>query len=306
MFEKRGLPSHVIDSIEQVYQYIISNEVKYAEVITQKYLSGGNKGAVYLLSVKTRPDQITKMCVKQIANDNYTAQPDFENCKAMYDKDFLFSFCKDNANSYYTMPFFPGESLETLIKNGHLDEETRLEIFKKIVLAVNVMHGIGVIHRDIKAANIIVNYDSAQYKVIDVKIIDFGRSIRIFDGDPHSLRPKTGYVEDLALANSNSIFTQIRRHFQKQTPREYLGMPIFLKSENQASVRPGDDIGFRSDYYSMGVLFKALVPEKAHLAQNLVKSMGVDRDAAYYQLLMDVGISIEELTPKKAFAASTK
>ncbi|XP_023330949.1 serine/threonine-protein kinase pim-2 isoform X2 [Eurytemora carolleeae] len=62
-----------------------------------------------------------------------------------------------------------GISLFDLIeKNGHLEEEVARWIFLQVTDAIRYLHGVGVLHNDIKDENIMVN------KSGEIKLVDFG------------------------------------------------------------------------------------------------------------------------------------
>ncbi|KAK2711449.1 hypothetical protein QYM36_012573 [Artemia franciscana] len=67
----------------------------------------------------------------------------------------------------------PSENLRQFIKSDKINSETQARfIFSKIVVAVISMHYLGIVHRDIKTANVII-YEKSNKKT-KVKLIDFG------------------------------------------------------------------------------------------------------------------------------------
>ncbi len=65
-----------------------------------------------------------------------------------------------------------GESLEALLKNGALTRLQLLDVMSQVLDALSCMHSAGVVHRDVKPSNIIVDLKDA--KVRGVKLIDLG------------------------------------------------------------------------------------------------------------------------------------
>ena len=60
--------------------------------------------------------------------------------------------------------------------NEHFDsltKKTKLNIFREVTEALDYCHSRGIMHRDIKIENILVNQDQ-QGQVIDIKLADFG------------------------------------------------------------------------------------------------------------------------------------
>ncbi|XP_021012210.1 sperm motility kinase X-like [Mus caroli] len=69
-----------------------------------------------------------------------------------------------------------GSLLKYIKKHGPLDEEEACTIFSELSLAVNYIHSQNIAHRDIKAENILLDWDG------HVKLTDFGISKRLASG----------------------------------------------------------------------------------------------------------------------------
>jgi eukaryotic-like serine/threonine-protein kinase len=82
---------------------------------------------------------------------------------------------------YFAMEFIDGLSLIEFVEGRHLSLRARLEMMAKICDAVNHAHQRGIIHRDIKPGNIIVD-ETGQPKVLD-----FGVA-RVTDSDVEATR----------------------------------------------------------------------------------------------------------------------
>ncbi|CAE6404422.1 unnamed protein product [Rhizoctonia solani] len=76
--------------------------------------------------------------------------------------------------------FAGAELFDTLAKHGRLPEETARSIFQQLVSAVAHSHKCKVIHRDLKPENILIDWSGP---IPDVKVIDFGLSNVMTDGD---------------------------------------------------------------------------------------------------------------------------
>ena len=69
------------------------------------------------------------------------------------------------------MEYIEGQDLfQFLEEKGNLPEKEVAKIFYKILLALDHIHSLGVIHRDLKLENIMIDEDE------NPKIIDFGLS----------------------------------------------------------------------------------------------------------------------------------
>ncbi len=72
---------------------------------------------------------------------------------------------------YLVMELAEGDTLDHLVKNGPLTEEVVIEVAKQLAGALTEVHRYGLVHCDIKPANIVMNADRK------VKLLDFGFAI---------------------------------------------------------------------------------------------------------------------------------
>lgn len=88
-------------------------------------------------------------------------------------------FYEDNSNIYIVMEYVNSGSLQSILTSGHLNKDKRPKesqvriIFKQIAEGLQFLEKIGVIHRDIKAENILLSFDSIKC-TFQAKISDFG------------------------------------------------------------------------------------------------------------------------------------
>ena len=252
------------------------------KVKRMKYLSRGDNGSV------SRVEFVSgiMICIKSILKTNSSALKDCKIAKIMYSDNFDVRCYQDSRYIYFTIPYFPGNNLEDVIRSGRkLSLCSRLYIFLKLIEAVNKMHVKGILHRDLKAPNIIIDTKEDD---IDVNIIDFGRSVCIFD---HESGKPLATTEDLSLRNTVSHshsffhpFWQMVRKMQTQTAPEY----TTLTSHLNGYAYEGESVGLRSDYYSLATLFQMLVPEHKKLATAVIYSDGPERNHAYFQFVSAV------------------
>lgn len=258
-------------------------ERDYKEKVKRmKYLSKGDNGSVSRVEFESGK----MLCIKSILKSNASALKDYKIASIMYSDQFDVRCYEDSQFIYFTMPFFTGKDLEQIINTGkRFSLCSRLYIYMKLIEAVNKMHAKGILHRDLKAPNIIIDNKEND---IDVNIIDFGRSVCIFD---HKTGRPLATPEDLSLRNtvthSHSFFHpfwQLVRKLQSQTAPEYTSLTSHLSGYDYE----GETVGLRSDYYSLATLFQQLVPEYRRLATPVIYSDGPDRNHAYFKFVAAV------------------
>ena len=123
---------------------------------------------------------------------------------------------------FYSMSFVDGSSLAERVKNkGPLDPREAARLIKEAANAVDYAHHAGIIHRDIKPHNLLIDRDGK------LQVADFGLA-----------KLKTG---DSELTSDGQV----------------LGTPAYMPPE-QAEGTP-DSVGITADVYSLGATFYFLI-----------------------------------------------
>ena len=125
---------------------------------------------------------------------------------------------------YYAMEYLDGLTLDQLIKEDGPQRETRtVHILRQVCASLAEAHDVGLIHRDIKGANVILCERGGMSDV--AKVVDFGlvKDLSAMGG------------ADAALSGISSI----------------TGTPLYLSPE---AIQNPQKVDARSDIYSVGVL----------------------------------------------------
>jgi hypothetical protein len=137
-------------------------------------------------------------------------------------------FCADSDPAYFVTPY-RGLDLSTSLKVKPLNLLDRLVVFRDVVAGVAAAHGVGVIHRDIKPNNVVIDDDSRAC------VIDFGICQMIND--------------DLVLTTTDEAFGNAA----------FAAPECFLGSDHP--------IGTKSDVYSLGLLLLWIATNGKHMSR---------------------------------------
>ena len=126
---------------------------------------------------------------------------------------------------HLVMEFLAGETLQQrLDRTGRMDVAEVVEIGRQISNGLAAAHAIGLIHRDVKPANVFLENSPGSPTSVSVKLLDFGLARA---------------VDDVSLTQSGMI----------------LGTPLYMSPE-QARSEPVDH---RADLFSLGCLMYAML-----------------------------------------------
>ncbi|MCA9242622.1 MAG: protein kinase [Phycisphaerales bacterium] len=146
----------------------------------------------------------------------------------------LFDAQLTNPPLYYTMEFVAGERLNDYIRVHEVSLARRIEIIRKVALAMSYAHAQGVVHRDLKPQNILIDNHGEPH------IVDFGIAMRL---DP---------AAEAARA--------------PDAPREGPVGTVGYIAPEQAAGKP---IDARADVYALGaLLFHCVTGEPARFARD--------------------------------------
>jgi len=186
----------------------------------------GGMGRVYRVLDKEIEEEVALKLIKhEIAADEkvierfrnelkFARKISHRNVCRMYD------ISEDKGTHYITMEYVPGEELKEMIKrSGKLDIAKSISICSQVCEGLAEAHKLGVVHRDLKPQNIIIDNEG------HARIMDFGIA--------RSLEAGTGLT----------------------TTELMIGTPAYMSPEQLEA----KEIDQRSDIYSLGVIFYEMV-----------------------------------------------
>ncbi len=155
---------------------LIGKTIKEKYVIRHSLGDGGH-GEVWLADDKTLQRQVA---VKRLRSPDSSPQID-----ARFKQEAIimatlnhpniipiFDMFEDDGRFYLVMEYCAAGSLKTfLYENGALPLEETVELGKSVARALQVMHGKGIIHRDVKPGNILLSQNG---EGLTIKLTDFG------------------------------------------------------------------------------------------------------------------------------------
>ncbi|KAK7271191.1 hypothetical protein RJT34_26882 [Clitoria ternatea] len=162
---------------------------------------------------------------------------------------FFYSFtCRENL--YLVMEYLNGGDLYSLLRNlGCLDEEVARVYIAEVVLALEYLHSMHVVHRDLKPDNLLIAHDG------HIKLTDFGLSKVGLINSTDDLSGPAVNGTPLIGEDEPRVFTSEDQR-ERRKKRSAVGTPDYLAPE----ILLGTGHGYTADWWSVGViLFEMIV-----------------------------------------------
>ncbi|KAG8379526.1 hypothetical protein BUALT_Bualt07G0098200 [Buddleja alternifolia] len=161
---------------------------------------------------------------------------------------FFYSFtCRENL--YLVMEYLNGGDLYSLLRNlSCLDEDVARVYIAEVVLALEYLHSLRVVHRDLKPDNLLIAHDG------HIKLTDFGLSkVGLINSTDDLSGPA---VSGTSLMDEDEPPLSASEHQQeRREKRSAVGTPDYLAPE----ILLGTGHGFTADWWSVGVILFELI-----------------------------------------------
>ncbi|MCY7375242.1 MAG: protein kinase [Pyrinomonadaceae bacterium] len=197
-------------------------------------LGSGGMGEVYLADdVRLNRQVALKFLSNSLVDDAWAKRQLFREAQAVSMIDHpnicpVYDVKEIGVHSFIVMQYIEGKTLSDLIRNHQIEEKQYISIARQVTAALAAAHENGIIHRDIKAGNIMVTPNG------QVKVLDFGLAKIIKN-------QKAGN-----LGSSPSLMTQTNA---------IVGTIASMSPEQLRA----EKLDYRSDIFSLGIVFYELV-----------------------------------------------
>ncbi len=204
--------------------------VRQGELIAGRYeirnrLGKGGMGAVYRAFDRVLEEDIALKVLREDAANKSDAARRFRTeiklARRVIHRNVcrIFEYGEDAGRRFISMELIEGTDLKRVIAQGSLTPDHAYEIAYEIAEGLDAIHGVGIVHRDLKTANIMLDAAGT------VRLMDFGIAKNVGEGTTGATA--TGHV---------------------------MGTPAYMSPEQAR----GQKVEFRSDIYALGVVIYEL------------------------------------------------
>ncbi|KAK4778993.1 hypothetical protein SAY86_006521 [Trapa natans] len=202
-------------------------------------------GDLFAIKVLKKADMIRKNAVESILAERNI----LISVRNPFVVRFFYSFtCRENL--YLVMEYLNGGDMYSLLRNlGCLDEDVARVYIAEVVLALEYLHSLGVVHRDLKPDNLLIAHDG------HIKLTDFGLSkVGLINSTDDLSGPAACGTSmlDVKEVPDFSISEDQRARWKK---RSAVGTPDYLAPE----ILLGTGHGATADWWSVGIILFELI-----------------------------------------------
>ncbi|XP_008799218.2 probable serine/threonine protein kinase IRE [Phoenix dactylifera] len=244
-------------------------------------------GDLFAIKVLKKADMICKNAVESILAERNI----LISVRNPFVVRFFYSFtCRENL--YLVMEYLNGGDLYSLLRNlGCLGEEMAQTYIAEIVLALEYLHSMNIIHRDLKLDNLLIGQDG------HIKLTDFGLSkVGLINSTDDLSGPD---LSSAVLSGDHEPLPATKRAQKREQRRKQsaVGTPDYLAPE----ILLGMPHGPTADWWSVGIiLFELLVgipPFNAEHPQKIFDNI-MNRDIPWPQIPEEMSYEAHDLIDK--------
>uniref|UniRef100_A0A7I4FUW0 non-specific serine/threonine protein kinase n=1 Tax=Physcomitrium patens TaxID=3218 RepID=A0A7I4FUW0_PHYPA len=199
-------------------------------------------GDLFAIKVLRKADMIRKNAVESVKAERNI----LISARNPFVVRFFYSFtCRDNL--YLVMEYLNGGDMYSMLRNlGYLEESLARVYVAELVLALECLHSLGVVHRDLKPDNILIAHDG------HIKLTDFGLSrVGLINSTDDLSGPATAGTMLMEESVKNQSLSPKHVHQRKiRQQRSAVGTPDYLAPE----ILLGTSHGPAADWWSTGVI----------------------------------------------------
>ncbi|GJQ08431.1 hypothetical protein GpartN1_g222.t1 [Galdieria partita] len=214
-----------------------------------KPISRGAFGRVYLVKKKKTGDiyalkaiSKSEMIRKNLVNQVLAERDILAGVHTSFVVKFFWSF-ETSDKFFIVMEYVPGGDFYSLLRNvGYLEEHVVKQYLAETVLALEELHSVGVIHRDLKPDNMLITKEG------HLKLTDFGLSrLGLLEGSSN-----IGIQN--AFSNVSSVSEKLQKSFSGERDIRKTAHPVGTPDYLAPEILLGAGHSFTVDWWCLGVV----------------------------------------------------